>query len=111
MEDKENFQDLNDFNREIKMFSNKSKIANTEQKIETFKQSKKYFTNFIIKFEPLAIKVETNDMYTIFLLKKNVRTEIIKTILGYLLMVVPETLREQKVAIISVRQEYKFTES
>jgi len=30
MEDKENFQDLNDFNREIKMFSNKSKIANTE---------------------------------------------------------------------------------
>lgn len=36
----------------------------------------------MIEFKVLAMKAETNDMYTIFL-KKNVRTNIIKTILGY----------------------------
>ena len=32
----------------------------------------------------LAIKAGTNDMHAIFLLKKNTRSDIIKTILGYL---------------------------
>ena len=50
-------------------------------------------------------------MHTIFLLKKNIRTDIIKTILGYLPMTVLEMLREQKVAIISVDQEYEFIKS
>ena len=36
--------------------------------------------------------------------------DIIKTILGYLLIVVSETLREWKIAITSVGQEYEFTE-
>ena len=59
----------------------------------------------------LAIKTETNDIYTIFLLKKNVRIDIIKTILGYSPIIVLEILKEWKIAIISVRQGYKFTES
>ena len=59
----------------------------------------------------LAIKTETNDIYTIFLLKKNVRIDIIKTILGYSPIIVLEILKEWKIAIISVRQEYKFTKS
>jgi len=40
------------------------------------------------------MKAETDDLHIIFLLKKNVWTDIIKIILGYLPMVVPETLRE-----------------
>jgi len=65
----------------------------------------------MIKFDALAIKAETNDMHAIFLLKKNVQADIIKTILGYLLMVAPDTLKEWKIAITSVGQGYEFTES
>jgi len=61
----------------------------------------------MIKFEALVIKAETNNMHTIFLLKKNIRTDIIKTILGYLPIVVPEILKEWNVIIILVRQGYK----
>ena len=50
-------------------------------------------------------------MHAIFLLKKNVQADIIKTILGYLLMAAPDTLKEWKVVITSVGQEYEFIES
>ena len=48
------------------------------------------------------MKVDTDDLHTIFLLKKNVQADIIKTILGYTLIVVPKTLKKWKVAIILV---------
>jgi len=48
----------------------------------------------------------TCDIYTIFLVKKNIRTNIIKKILGYPLIVVLKTLKEWKVVITLVRQEY-----
>ena len=54
------------------MFSNKSKATDTKWKIEIFKQEKKHITNFIIEFEVLTIKANTNKLYAIFLLKKNV---------------------------------------
>jgi len=76
------------------VFSNKSKIADAKWKIKTFKQSKKRIADFIIEFKALAIKAKTDDIHTIFLLKKNIRTDIIKTILGYLPMTVSEMLRE-----------------
>jgi len=57
------------------------------------------------------MKAETNDIYMIFLLKKNVRTDIIKTILEYLLITAPETLKEWKMVIISVGQGYESIES
>ena len=76
------------------MFSNKSKAADAEWKIEIFKQEKKYIANFIIEFEALAMKAETDELHAIFLLKKNVQADIIKTILGYPPMIVPETLKE-----------------
>ena len=56
----------------------------------------------MIKFDVLAMKAETDDMYTIFLLKKNVQADIIKTILGYPPMTAPDTLKECKVAITLV---------
>jgi len=39
--------------------------------------------NFMIEFKALAMKVDTDDLYAIFLLKKNIQVDIIKTILGY----------------------------
>ena len=105
-------KDQKEFVREIKTkFSNKSKTADIKWKIEIFRQGKKHIANLMIKFEALVIKVEIDDIHAIFLLKKNIQTSIIKTILEYPLIVVPEILREQKVIIISVRQKYEFTES
>ena len=66
--------------------------------------------DFIIEFEALAIKADTDELYAIFLLKKNIRYDIIKTILGYPPIVMPETLKEWKVAITSVGQGYESTE-
>ena len=48
----------------------------------------------MIEFDILAIKAEPNDIYAIFLLKKNVQADIIKTILGYLPIVASNTLKE-----------------
>jgi len=48
----------------------------------------------MIKSEVLAMKAEIDNIHTIFLLKKNVKTDSIKTILEYLPMAAPETLRE-----------------
>ena len=48
----------------------------------------------MIEFEGLVMKIETNNMHIIFLLKKNVQIDIIKTILGYPPIAVSETLRE-----------------
>jgi len=56
------------------------------------------------------IKAETDDLHAIFLLK-NVQADIIKTILGYQLMAAPDTLKEWKVAITAVEQEYESRES
>jgi len=64
----------------------------------------------MIELKVLAIKAKTDDIHTIFLLKKYIRTDIIKIILGYLPIAALEILKERKVAIISVEQEYEFTE-
>ena len=104
-------QDWDDFVKELKtMFSNKTKVADAEWKIETFKQGKKNTTNFIIKFKALAMKADTDELHAIFLLKKNARHDIIKMILGYPPIATPEMLKEWKVAIISVGQGYESTE-
>jgi len=110
--DKDNdTQDWDDFVKELKTtFSDKSKAADAEWKIETFKQGKRNTADFIIEFKALAMKVDIDELHAIFLLKKNIRQDIIKTILGYPPMVMPETLKEWKVAITSVGQEYESTE-
>ena len=66
-------QDQDKFVKEIKtIFSNKTKIADAKWKIESFKQGKQNTMDFMIKFEILAMKANTDELYTIFLLKKNV---------------------------------------
>ena len=64
----------------------------------------------MIEFKALAMKADTDELYAIFLLKKNVQQDIIKIILGYLPIAAPEMLKEWKVAITSVGQGYKFME-
>ena len=67
-----NTQDWDDFVKEIKTtFSDKSKAADTEWKIKTFKQGKKNTADFIIEFKVLATKADTDKLHAIFLLKKN----------------------------------------
>ena len=66
-------QDWDEFVKEIKTtFSDKSKAANAEWKIETFKQGKRNTADFMIEFEALAMKADTDELHAIFLLKKNV---------------------------------------
>ena len=104
-------QDWDNFVKELKMtFSDKSKAADAKWKIETFKQGKRNTADFIIEFEALAMKTDTDKLHAIFLLKKNVRHDIIKTILGYPPIAMPEILKEWKVAITSVGQGYESTE-
>ena len=91
-------------------FSDKSKAADAEWKIETFKQGKRNTADFMIEFKALATKADTDELHAIFLLKKNIRQDIIKTILGYPPIAMLETLKEWKVAITSVGQGYESTE-
>ena len=66
-------QDQEDFVKEIKTtFSNKTKVADAKWKIETFKQGKRNTADFMIEFEALAMKTDTDEPHAIFLLKKNV---------------------------------------
>ena len=70
------------------------KAADAEWKIETFKQGKKNTADFMIKFDALAMKADTDELHAIFLLKKNVWQNIIKMILGYPPIAMPESLKE-----------------
>ena len=66
-------QDWNDFVKEIKItFSDKTKAADAKWRIESFKQGKKNTTDFMIRFKVLAMKVDTDKLHAIFLLKKNI---------------------------------------
>jgi len=104
-------QDWDDFVKEIKTtFSDKTKAADAKWKIETFKQEKKNTVDFIIEFKALAMKVDTDKLHAIFLLKKNARHDIIKMILSYPPIAMPKTLKEWKVVITSVGQGYESTE-
>ena len=97
--------------KEIKTtLSDKMKTVDAKQKIESFKQEKRNTANFMIKFKALAMKADTDELHTIFLLKKNIWQDIIKTILEYLPITAPKTLKEWKVAITLVGQGYKSTE-
>ena len=66
-------QDWDEFVKELKMmFSDKSKAADAKWKIEMFKQGKRNTADFMIEFKALAMKADTDELHTIFLLKKNI---------------------------------------
>ena len=73
LDEENNIQDWDDFVKEIKTtFSDKSKAADAEWKIETFMQGKRNTVDFMIKFDALATKVDIDELHAIFLLEKNV---------------------------------------
>ena len=76
------------------MFSEKTKTVDAKWRIESFKQGKKNIADFMIEFKVLAMKTDTDELYTIFLLKKNIWQDIIKMILEYSPIVVLEILKE-----------------
>jgi len=66
-------QDWDEFVKEFKTtFSDKSKAADTEWKIEMFKQGKRNTADFMIEFKALTMKADTDELHAIFLLKKNI---------------------------------------
>jgi len=48
------------------------KAADTEWRIEFFKQGKKNTVDFMIELKALAMKADMDELHAIFLLKKNV---------------------------------------
>jgi len=64
----------------------------------------------MIEFEILAMKADMDKLHAIFLLKKNMRQNIIKMILEYPPIATLETLKEWKMVITSVEQEYESIE-
>ena len=64
----------------------------------------------MIELEVLGIKADIDKLYMIFLLKKNIRADIIKTILGYPPIVVSKILKKWKMVITSVGQGYELME-
>ena len=48
------------------------KAADAKWKIESFKQGKKNIVDFMIEFDALAMKADTDKLHVIFLLKKNI---------------------------------------
>jgi len=73
LDEDNDIQDWDKFVKEIKTtFSDKSKAADAEWKIEMFKQGKRNMADFIIEFKALAMKADTDKLHAIFLLKKNV---------------------------------------
>ena len=54
-------------------FSDKTKVADAEWRIKSFKQEKRNIADFIIEFKVLAMKADIDKLHVIFLLKKNVQ--------------------------------------
>jgi len=54
------------------MSRDKMKAADAKWKIESFKQENKNIADFIIEFDALAMKANTDELHAIFLLKKNI---------------------------------------
>ena len=66
-------QDWEEFVQEIKTtFSDKTKAADAKWKIEIFRQGKKNIADYMIEFKALTMKANTDELYAIFLLKKNI---------------------------------------
>ncbi|XP_006456620.1 hypothetical protein AGABI2DRAFT_55012, partial [Agaricus bisporus var. bisporus H97] len=66
----------------------------SEVAIETLAQGKRPITDYLVEFDLLKNKAGTNDQHAIFLLKKNVRKDIIRTILSFPPTNLPTTLDE-----------------
>jgi hypothetical protein len=91
-------------------FSMGNEKESTQWKIKSFKQGNCHIADFLIEFHVLKTTSMTDDAHAIFLLKKNIRQDIIKTILGYPPDSIPDFLTDWLVAIKSVGLGYESNE-
>jgi hypothetical protein len=91
-------------------FSMGNEKESTQWKIESFKQGNHHIAAFLIEFHVLKTTSMTDDTHAIFLLKKNIRQDIIKTILGYPLDSIPDSLTDWLAAIKSIGLGYELNE-
>jgi hypothetical protein len=88
-------------------FSMGNKKETAQWKIKSFKQGNCHIADFLIKFHVLKTTSKTDEAHAIFLLKKNIRQDIIKTVLGYPPSSIPDTLTEWIEAIKSIGMGYE----
>ena len=53
------------------IFSDKTKIADAEWKIKSFKQEKKNTADFMIEFDVLAMKADIDEMHAIVMIQSS----------------------------------------
>jgi hypothetical protein len=78
--------------------------------IEEFKQGNQHINDFIIKFGVLRDTAKIDETHAIFLLKRHVKHDIIKIIMGYPPVAIPDTLKEWIEAIQSVGKGQESTQ-
>jgi hypothetical protein len=78
--------------------------------IEDFKQGNQHINNFIIRFGVLKDTSKIDETHAIFLLKRHVKTNIIKIIMGYPPVSIPTDLSEWISAIQSVGKGQEATQ-
>jgi hypothetical protein len=99
------------FAREVEQtFTDDTSQTRAEHDIEKAKQKDRNTADFLIEFHVLKQRSKTEDRHAIYLLKKNIRADIIRTINGYPPASIPTTYDGWKKAILSVGQNYEETE-
>jgi hypothetical protein len=78
--------------------------------IEDFKQGNQHINDFIIRFGVLRDTSQIDETHAIFLLKRHVKSDIIKIIMGYPPVAIPSDLKEWISAIQSVGKGQEATQ-
>jgi hypothetical protein len=78
--------------------------------IEEFKQGNQHINDFLIKFGVLRDTSKIDETHAIFLLKRHVKNDIVKIIMGYPPISIPVTLKEWIEAIQSVGKGQESTQ-
>jgi len=79
--------------------------------IEDFKQGNQHINDFIIRFGVLRETSNIDKTHAIFLLKRHVKSDIIKIIMGYPPVAIPSDLKEWVTAIQSVGKRQEATQT
>ncbi|XP_006454866.1 hypothetical protein AGABI2DRAFT_140700 [Agaricus bisporus var. bisporus H97] len=92
-----------EFEKEMKeAFIDGKEKEKSEVAIETLVQGRRPIIDYLVEFNLLKNKVGTDDQHAVFLLKKNVRKDIIRTILSFPPTNLPTNLAEWTKVIKSV---------
>ncbi len=111
IEENEDTIDWDMFAQEFeRTFSDDALKVKAEWQIEKLRQGNKNTADFLIEFEVLKNRADTDDYHAMFLLKKNVRQDIIHTIMGYPPSSIPTSYETWTKAILSVGQGWEATE-